>query len=138
MLKDAASAKSREIVLGDNISFPAYGDKSLSSQVVFVTGKRGSGKSWTTGVMMEEMEKADLQFVCFDALGAHKGLEKLDGVEMITPREDETLDMNGIVSKIANGNKSLVINMAGCSLPKQQLLPAEPLLKLLLKLHLHQ
>ncbi|SVD89500.1 uncharacterized protein METZ01_LOCUS442354, partial [marine metagenome] len=52
MLKDAASAKSSEIVLGDNISFPAYGDKSLSSQVVFVTGKRGSGKSWTTGVMM--------------------------------------------------------------------------------------
>ena len=125
MLKDAASAKSSEIVLGDNISFPAYGDKSLSSQVVFVTGKRGSGKSWTTGVMMEEMEKADLQFVCFDALGAHKGLEKLDGVEMITPREDETLDMNGIVSKIANGNKSLVINMAGCSLPKQQLLIAD-------------
>ena len=73
MLKDAASVKSSEIVLGDNISFPAYGDKSLSSQVVFVTGKRGSGKSWTTGVMMEEMEKADLQFVCFDALGAHKG-----------------------------------------------------------------
>jgi hypothetical protein len=122
---DAPNRKSGEIVLGDTISFPAYGDKSLSSQVVFVTGKRGSGKSWTTGVMMEEMEKADLQFVCFDALGAHKGMEKLDGVEMITPREDETLDMNGIVSKVANGNKSLVVNMSNCSLPKQQLLIAD-------------
>ena len=118
----AQGNKSAQIVLGENLSFPAYGDKSLSSQVVFVTGKRGSGKSWTTGVMMEEMERCDLQFVCFDTLGAHKGLEKLDNVEMITPRDDETLDMNGVVDKIANGNKSLVINMAGCSLPKQQLL----------------
>jgi len=64
MLKDTTSRKSAEIVLGENISFPAYGDRSLSSQVVFVTGKRGSGKSWTTGVMMEELEKADLQFAC--------------------------------------------------------------------------
>ena len=125
MLKDTTSRKSAEIVLGENISFPAYGDRSLSSQVVFVTGKRGSGKSWTTGVMMEELEKADLQFVCFDALAAHKGLEKLDRVEMVTPREDETMDMNGIVSKVATGNKSLIINMSGCSLPKQQLLIAD-------------
>ena len=117
--------KTGEIVLGENLKFPAYGEKSLSSQVVFVTGKRGSGKSWTTGVMLEEMEKADLQFVCFDTLGAHKGLEKLPNVEMITPREDETLDMQGVVDKIANSNKSLVINLTGCSLPKQQLLIAD-------------
>ena len=55
---DAPNRKSSEVVLGENISFPAYGDRSLSSQVVFVTGKRGSGKSWTTGVMMEELEKS--------------------------------------------------------------------------------
>ena len=64
----AQGNKSAAIVLGENLSFPAYGDKSLSSQVIFVTGKRGSGKSWTTGVMMEEMERCDLQFVCFDTL----------------------------------------------------------------------
>jgi hypothetical protein len=118
-------SKSGEIVLGENLSFPAYGEKSLSSQVVFVTGKRGSGKSWTSGVMMEEMERCDLQFVCFDTLGAHKGLEQLPNVEMITPREDETLDMQGIVDKVANSNKSLVLNLTGCSLPKQQLLIAD-------------
>ena len=44
---------------------------------------------------------------------------------MITPREDETLDMNGIVSKVASGDKSLVVNMSNCSLPKQQLLIAD-------------
>ena len=46
-----SSAGKTDIVLGDNIHFPGYGEKSLTSQVVFVTGKRGSGKSWTTGAV---------------------------------------------------------------------------------------
>jgi len=49
-----------DITLGDHIKFPAYGEKSLSSQVLFITGKRGSGKACTAGVMMEEFEKAQL------------------------------------------------------------------------------
>jgi len=120
-----SSAGKTDIVLGDNIHFPGYGEKSLTSQVVFVTGKRGSGKSWTTGVMMEEMERLKLQFVCFDTLGAHKGLEKLDHVESIKPREDETIDMNGLVERIASGDKSLIIDLTGCGLAKQQLLIAD-------------
>ena len=40
-------------------------------QVSFVTGMRGSGKSWTAGVLMEEFERLGLQFVCFDPLDAH-------------------------------------------------------------------
>ena len=54
------SAGKTDIILGENLSFPGYGEKSLTSQVIFVTGKRGSGKSWTTGVMMEEMERLNL------------------------------------------------------------------------------
>ena len=114
-----------EITLGDHIKFPAYGEKSLSSQVVFITGKRGSGKSFTAGVMMEEFDKAQLQFVCFDVLSAHSGMDALPNVESIRPREDETIDMNLLVSKIANGNKSLVIDIGACTLPKQQLLIAD-------------
>jgi len=114
-----------EITLGDHIKFPAYGEKSLSSQVTFITGKRGSGKSFTAGVMMEEFDKAQLQFVCFDVLSAHSGMDALPNVESIRPREDETIDMNLLVSKIANGNKSLVIDIGSCTLPKQQLLIAD-------------
>lgn len=111
-----------DITLGDHIKFPAYGEKSISSQVIFITGKRGSGKSYTAGVLMEEMERAKLQFVCFDVLSAHLGLDSLPNVESISPREDETLDMNLLVSKLANGNKSLIIDVGNCTLPKQQLL----------------
>lgn len=114
-----------DITLGDHIKFPAYGEKSVSSQVVFVTGKRGSGKSYTAGVMMEEFDKAQLQFVCFDVLSAHAGMDALPNVESIRPREDETIDMNLLVSKIATGNKSLIIDIGGCTLPKQQLLIAD-------------
>ena len=71
------------------------------------------------------MERLNLQFVCFDTLGAHKGLEKLERVESIKPRDDETIDMNGLVERIATGDKSLIIDMTGCGLAKQQLLIAD-------------
>ena len=44
---------------------------------MFVTGLSGSGKSYTCGVLMEEFSRLGLQFVCFDSLGAHKGLKQL-------------------------------------------------------------
>jgi hypothetical protein len=111
-----------DITLGEHIKFPAYGEKSISSQVIFITGKRGSGKSYTAGVLMEELERCKLQFVCFDVLSAHLGMDALPNVESISPREDETIDMNLLISKIANGNKSLIIDVGNCTLPKQQLL----------------
>ena len=40
------------VLLGKDIHFSAYGDDSLISQVLFITGKRGSGKSWTAAVLM--------------------------------------------------------------------------------------
>ncbi len=36
----------------------------------FLTGMTGSGKSWTAGLLMEEINRVGLQFVCFDVLGA--------------------------------------------------------------------
>lgn len=114
-----------DITLGEHIKFPAYGEKSISSQVIFITGKRGSGKSYTAGVLMEELERCKLQFVCFDVLSAHLGLDSLPNVESISPREDETIDMNLLVNKLANGNKSLIIDVGNCTLPKQQLIVSD-------------
>ena len=48
-----------KIVLSDDIIFPAQ----AITEVLFVAGKRGSGKSWTAGVMMEEIQRLGLQFV---------------------------------------------------------------------------
>ena len=109
-----------EICLGKKLRFPAYGEDSLISNVLFITGKRGSGKSFTAGVMMEEFHRLGLQFVCFDALDAHGGLDQLPRVESIKPGEGQSIDMKSLVDRLKTTDKSLVIKMGGLSLIKQQ------------------
>lgn len=109
-----------EICLGKKLRFPAYGEDSLISNVLFITGKRGSGKSFTAGVMMEEFHRLGLQFVCFDALDAHGGLDQLPRVESIKPGEGQSIDMKSLVDRLKTTDKSLVIKMGGLSLTKQQ------------------
>jgi hypothetical protein len=109
------------VVLGNDIHFPAYGSDSIISQVMFVTGKRGSGKSWTAAVIMEEYERLGLQFVCFDALDAHGYLgEQLSNVVALRPGPAETINMKELVETIRATPKSVVISMAGMPLAKQQ------------------
>ena len=109
------------VVLGKDIHFPAYGSDSIISQVMFVTGKRGSGKSWTAAVIMEEYERLGLQFVCFDALDAHGYLgEQLSNVVALRPGPAETINMKELVETIRATPKSVVISMAGMPLSKQQ------------------
>jgi len=109
-----------EICLGKKLRFPAYGEDSLISNVLFITGKRGSGKSFTAGVMMEEFHRLGLQFVCFDALDAHGGLDQLPRVESIKPGEGQSIDMKSLVDRLKTTDKSLIIKMGGLSLTKQQ------------------
>jgi hypothetical protein len=109
-----------EICLGRKLRFPAYGEDSLISNVLFITGKRGSGKSFTAGVMMEEFHRLGLQFVCFDALDAHGGLDQMARVESIKPSEGQSIEMKSLVDRLKTTDKSLVIKMGGLSLTKQQ------------------
>ncbi len=109
-----------DITLGDHIKFPAYGEKSVSSQVVFVTGKRGSGKSYTAGVMMEEFDKAQLQFVCFDPLDAHGHLSTLEGIQKISPKLNESINCTKLVNQLKESNSSLIIDISNLTLEAQQ------------------
>ena len=113
--------KFENIVFGDNIGFPL----ELIYQVMFIGGKRGSGKSYTAGVMMEEFNRLGLQFVCFDALDAHGYIAELNGVERINPTKTETINMRKLVEKLISGNSSLIINMEGLPLETQQKLVAD-------------
>jgi hypothetical protein len=105
-----------KIVLGGGVEFPL----EIVYNKLFITGKTGSGKSWTAGVLMEEFERTGLQFVCWDALNAHSGLQKLDGVEAISPQEDQTIDMPAFINRLKQSGKSVVINLMGLSLGRQQ------------------
>lgn len=109
------------IILGSRIHFPL----ELIYQVVFIGGKRGSGKSYSSAVVMEEFNRLGLQFVCFDALDAHGHLGELDGVEVISPDKKETINMNKLTDKLKKTKSSLVINMAKMGLEGQQKLIAE-------------
>ncbi len=78
---------------------------------MFVTGLSGSGKSYTCGVLMEEFSRLGLQFVCFDSLGAHKGLKQLPNVVEIVPTMEMHPNMERFVDEIeTNPDMSAVID----------------------------
>ena len=104
------------IIMGDNFAFPL----DIAYEKIFIGGKTGSGKSYAAGVMMEEFSRHGLQFVCFDALDAHSGLQTLQNVECISPREDETVNLVKLVKNIKSSNTSLVINLVNLRLDTQQ------------------
>lgn len=104
------------IIMGENFAFPL----DIAYEKIFIGGKTGSGKSYAAGVMMEEFSRHGLQFVCFDALDAHSGLQSLPNVECISPKEDETVNLVKLVKNIKSSNASLVINLVNLRLDTQQ------------------
>jgi hypothetical protein len=92
---------------------------------IFLTGITGSGKSWTGGLIMEEINRVGLQFVCFDTLGAHGGLSQLPNVEELKPKGGETLNIKGIIDRLKKEPTSFVIDMVDLNLEKQQQVVAE-------------
>jgi len=92
---------------------------------VFICGVTGSGKSFTAGLLMEEINKVGLQFVCFDVLGAHGGLQQLNHVEALEPKSGETVNIKGLVQRLGKEATSFVIDISDLSVPKQQSLVAE-------------
>lgn len=88
----------------------------------FLTGMTGSGKSWTAGLLMEEINRVGLQFVCFDVLGAHDGLATLPNVDSLSPKNGETINMKGLVDRLGREPTSFVVDISGLPLDKQQVL----------------
>jgi len=101
-----------------DLTFPLY----FVRDKAFLTGMTGSGKSWTAGLLMEEINRVGLQFVCFDVLGAHDGLATLPNVEALSPKNGETVNMRGLVERLGKEPTSFVIDISGLPLDKQQVL----------------
>ena len=92
---------------------------------IFLCGVTGSGKSFTAGLLMEEINRVGLQFVCFDVLGAHGGLKELSNVEGLEPKSGETVNIKGLIQRVGQEPTSFVIDIADLPLIKQQQLIAE-------------
>ena len=119
---------SDEIVLADvssgqpaDLKFPL----DFCREKIFICGVTGSGKSFTAGLLMEEINNVGLQFVCFDVLGAHGGLKQLNNVEGLEPKSGETVNIKGLIQRLAKEPTSFVIDISDLSVPKQQTLIAE-------------
>ncbi len=104
------------VIIGSNFGFPL----DIAYEKIFIGGKTGSGKSYSAGVFMEELARHGIQFVCFDALDAHSGIDALPNVESISPKEEETVNLVKLVEKLKTGNSSLVINLINLRLDSQQ------------------
>ena len=104
-----SGADGNKIIISQEVKFPP----EIAYQKMFVTGASGSGKSWTVGVICEEFSRIGLQFVLFDALGAHSGLSQLDNVIEVVPDMSKTVNVERLVQNIAdNPNISVVVNLA--------------------------
>jgi len=121
-------AKADEIILAStslgqpaDLNFPL----DFVREKIFLTGITGSGKSWTGGLIMEEINRVGLQFVCFDALGAHGGLSQLPNVEELKPKGGETLNIKGLIDRLKKEPTSFVIDISDMNLEKQQQVVAE-------------
>ena len=114
-------AEHEAIILGGNFAFPL----DFSYEKIFIGGKTGSGKSYTAGVLMEEMSRHGIQFVCFDALNAHDGINDLPNVERISPSEGENINVHKLIHNLKNSNSSLIINLTEMKLETQQKVLAE-------------
>ena len=81
---------------------------------------RPTGKSWTCGVLMEEFERTSLQFVCWDASSTQRSV-RTTRCRDHRPQEDQTIDMPAFIQRLKSSGKSVVINLMGLSLGRQQL-----------------
>ena len=119
----SASMKADEIILADtSLGQPADLKFSLDfvRDKIFLTGITGSGKSWTGGLLMEEINRIGLQFVCFDVLGAHGGLSQLPNVEELHPKGGENVNIKGLIDRLQKEPTSFVIDISDLGLDKQQ------------------
>jgi hypothetical protein len=119
---DTKSTVSQDaFVIADDFAFPL----EFIYQVSFITGMRGSGKSWTAAVLMEEFERLGLQFVCFDPLDAHGHLSQLPGIQRISPKNNESINCAKLVSQLKDSNSCLIVDLSNLTLESQQDLIAE-------------
>lgn len=83
-------------------------DVEFFAKVTDILGKRGTGKSYTAGVMLEEAHELGVPFVVLDPQGANLGLKELKGVEVANPNKEPAEKLARYFEK---ENKSLIINL---------------------------
>jgi len=75
---DAGAEEAAELKISDDFSFP----RGMTTESIGIVAARGSGKTYTTAVMAEELYLAGLPFLVIDPLGVYWGIRSgSDGTE---------------------------------------------------------
>lgn len=94
-----------KICLSPNLKLP----KKAANEVWAVYGKRGMGKSYFLGKLLEELNKFDdVVFVVMDVMGAHSAMQ-MPGLTHVSMTQTRP---NNIINRLANGD-SIIVNMKG-------------------------
>lgn len=85
-------------------------EDSFFSGVTIIAGKRGMGKSWTAGVVVEIAHEKGIPFIFIDPQGANTELSSLEGVTTLSTGE---VDPKTLAKTLAKENESVVILPSG-------------------------
>jgi hypothetical protein len=97
--------------------------KEVAQEVTLITGTRGTGKSTSAAIFMEELNKNGLIFITFDCLGAHRKI-RLPKVKVVDVPPGVPVDPKVLVATVLNGNQSLILNLLEVPVDQQQRLVA--------------
>ena len=83
----------------------------FAGEVTLIAGKRGSGKSYTAGVIAEGLHEQEIPFIFFDPQQANLGLGELEGVQIA--RSSEIENVADFAENCLENNPSLLIVLDG-------------------------
>ena len=99
--------------------------KTFVTDVDFLSGIRGSGKSYCAGVIEEKMLKANWPFIIIDPLGIHYAVrEKYDNVVIIGGEHSDVENIGRAIDQCLLNGVNFVFDLSGYDIDRQQVLCA--------------
>jgi len=100
---------SEEIQIADDFSLDLH--SHLIERGLAILGMRGSGKSWTAGVVAEELADKGIPFIAIDLMGEYKTLREKFPVIIAAIGSPEYADIKGLTPDSARTLAEKIVNM---------------------------
>jgi len=100
---------SDEIKIADDFSLDLH--SHLINRGLAILGMRGSGKSWTAGVVAEELASKGIPFIIIDLMGEYKTLREKFPVLIAALGSPDYADLKGLTPESAGTLAEKIVNM---------------------------
>ena len=105
----AAGSVSDEIKIAEDFSLDLH--SHLINRGLAILGMRGSGKSWTAGVVAEELASKGIPFIIIDLMGEYKTLREKFPVLIAALGSPDYADLKGLTPESAGTLAEKIVNM---------------------------